>query len=320
MKKILVWILVLAFIVFCASMLTDFLGTGGAETPVFIPVGSNASNIAKALEKDGVIRNRLLFTLYIRKDAAHLTAGMHNFTASMGYKKALEELKKIVPLTETVQVTIPEGYELREIATLLEEKGLTSASAFSLACKEAHTRYDFLPADGNAEGYLFPATYDIPKDSDATAIVDMMLKSFQENMMTDAFLARSAESGQSFHAMLTLASIIEREAALDTERETISSVFHNRLRQGMHLESCATVQYILAERKPVLSIADTQIASPYNTYLHPGLPPAPIASPGIASMNAALYPAETDYLFFVANGSGGHTFSTTYAEHLAAQQ
>ncbi len=319
MKKTVVYLLLLFILFSFLYVAIDFFGMPRKETTVYIPVGSDARQIAEILHKNDVIEIKPFFLQYIGKDAVHLKAGIHTFKTHMGYKEALLELKRIVPLTEIVRITIPEGYEAREIGALFEKENLCTASAFEDACKNAYKRFSFLPQNGNCEGYLFPATYDFPKGADASTLLDSMINAFCENMMTDENIKRAEALSMSFHEALTLASIIEREAAISDERAIVSSVFHNRLKIGMRLESCATVQYILKERKPVLSIADTKINSPYNTYLVSGLPPAPIASPGAASLTAALYPEETEYLFFVADGSGGHTFSKTFDEHVAAQ-
>ncbi len=318
MKKKSIGALIILLIITALIVFMDYKGLNGDTVTVTIPQGSGASAIVRQLKENGVIRFPRLFSQYIKKDAAHLRAGVHIFTKSMGYADTLAELKRDVPLENTVIITIPEGYEAREIGMLLEENGITTAADFSVACQDAHGRYDFLPADGKIEGYLFPATYELQKGSDTGAVVDKMLESFIAKMLTTENKKRAEEMGMSFHEALTLASIIEREAALDEERALVASVFHNRLKINMRLESCATVQYILEERKDVLSVSDTKIESPYNTYLYAGLPPSPIASPGEESLQAALYPADTGYLFFVANGSGGHTFSETYAAHIQA--
>jgi UPF0755 protein len=142
-----------------------------------------------------------------------------------------------------------------------------------------------------------------------------MLYQFSK-VFTEESKARARELGMSVRELITLASIIEREAQVSEDRPVIASVFYNRLKIGMPLQSCATVQYILGEQKPVLSIEDTRIESPYNTYLISGLPPGPIASPGAESIQAALYPADTKYLFFLAKGDGSHAFSETYEQFL----
>jgi len=320
MKKIICVVFIFILVTGCISVLIDYSGLAGEEVVVSIPQGSGATEIVEILEEKKIISFPFLFTQYIKKDAAGLKAGVHCFKKRMGYKDALEELKKDVPLENSILITIPEGYEAREIATLLEMNGIVSASAFDVACKTAYTRYSFLPSDGNVEGYLFPATYEFLPDSSPELVVDKMLQTFSQKMVSDEIINRTEELNMEFHEVLTLASIIEREAAKDEERALVSSVFHNRLRKNMRLESCATVQYILKERKDVLSVADTKIDSVYNTYRNEGLPPAPISSPGKESLHAALYPKESDYLFFVADGNGGHTFSKTYDEHKTASR
>ncbi len=318
MKKWIIIGIAILLLVCSITVLLDYFGLGGKTVTVSIPQGAGAKEIVSILKTNRIIRFPSLFRRYIRDEAAHLRAGVHTFRVSMGYEKTLEELKNDVPLENTIAITIPEGYEAREIGQLLESAGIVASEEFIAACETAHKRHGFLPETGNIEGYLFPATYALQAGMDAVTVVDMMLRSFVDKMYTEENIARSEALSLSFHEALTLASIIEREAAKDDERSIVASVFHNRLRIGMRLESCATVQYILKERKDVLSIADTKIDSPYNTYLHAGLPPTPIASPGVESMQAALYPENTNYLFFVADGSGGHTFSETYEAHLNA--
>ncbi len=318
MRKKILFPLILVVIILALTVMADFIGLRGQEVTVNIPPGSRATDIVRLLKENKVIQFSRIFQFYIREDAANLKAGVHVFRQNMGYEKTLLELKRDVPLENSVSVTIPEGFEAREIALLLESQGLIQSDAFLASCKEAYLSFDFLPKDGNIEGYLFPATYFFQKGDSSSEIRDEMLHTFREKMYTEENIKLAEEMGMSFHEVLTLASIIEREAAIDEDRPTVSSVFHNRLQKQMPLESCATVQYILKERKDVLSFSDTKIDSPYNTYQNYGLPPAPIASPGIESLKAALAPSETAYLFFVADGTGGHVFSETYEEHLRA--
>lgn len=312
--------LLISIILFSSiAILFEYNGFFGQDAEVFIPAGSGAKSIVKILKDNKVIGNEFLFSGYIRKNTQHLTAGIHTFRKHMRYKDVLEELMRIVPLYETTNITIPEGYTVNEIAAILEKEAICTKDEFIKACQSAHQQYDFLPNNGNVEGYLFPATYDFRVGITPSELVSYMLDTFKRHMMTSEQLARIKEMQMSYHDALTLASIIEREAVLPEERAIISSIFHNRLKTGMRLESCATVQYILGTNKPVLSVADTKINSPYNTYQRDGLPPGPIASPGEASFTAALYPDETDYLFFVAKGDGSHIFSKTYDAHLNAQ-
>jgi len=168
------------------------------------------------------------------------------------------------------------------------------------------------------EGYMFPNTYKFYQGISPRAVIKKMTGLYHRVMDADN-KARAAEMGMSIHEIMTLASIIEGEAQLPSERDTISGVFHNRLRIGRRLESCATVQFILGEPKAVLLERDLKIPSPYNTYLHAGLPPGPICSPGAAAIEAALNPAVVPYLYFVARGDGGHIFSRSNREHVNAK-
>ncbi len=169
------------------------------------------------------------------------------------------------------------------------------------------------------EGYLFPETYFIDYDASPEEIVDMMVDQFNK-----VFTQTMEERGKKFkftkRDTIILASIIEKEAVKDEERPLISAVFHNRLKKRWYLESCATVQYALGEHKEKLTYEDVKVNSPYNTYIHFGLPPGPICNPGLAAIEAALYPADTDLMFFVSEGEGTHRFSKYYKKHLEVQK
>jgi len=170
--------------------------------------------------------------------------------------------------------------------------------------------------ENRLEGYLFPDTYQFSLSEGAYSIINKMLARFDE-IYTQEYRTRAKSLGMTDDEIITLASVIEREAQGDGDRKTVAGVFHNRLKNAQYpyLESCATVQYILKERKPVLSVADTKIDSPYNTYQNPGLPAGPIASPGQKSIEAALYPEAHNYLFFVMDSTGKHRFAETFSEH-----
>lgn len=220
---------------------------------------------------------------------------------------------------KTVRFTIPEGYDIKRTTEKLSSEGLINAEVFADEIVSGQFDYKFLsdaPAGENRlEGFLFPETYDIYTTANEHDIINKMLSQF-DAVFTDEYYARAEELDMSVREIITLASIIEREARVPEDRPVIASVFYNRLEVGMPLQSCATVQYILGEQKAVLSIKDTRIESPYNTYLNNGLPPGPIASPGADSIKAALYPDDTDYLYFLAKGDGSHAFSATYDQFL----
>lgn len=296
----------------------EYFGINGGEVSVYIEPGMSSSQIYDVMKKNGVIMSTGFFGLVAKNDSESFKAGVHTMNKHMSYKKAVEELKRNAAGEGEVLVTFPEGYELREMAALLEEKGLKKADDFIKASNEKYD-YSFLPPkkDGYLEGYLFPDSYYISASMKSSDIINMMLKRFGE-VYSEDYKKRAQELGMTTNEVITLASIIEREAAKDSERPLVSSVFHNRLKSSEYpyLQSCATVQYLLSERKEVLSDKDIEIDSPYNTYKYKGLPPGPIASPGRKSVEAALYPAQTNYYFFVSNGDGTQTFSETYEEHL----
>lgn len=219
------------------------------------------------------------------------------------------------------KVTILEGLTIPEIAGLLSESlGIDSLRFVKLTkdsgfIKELKNRFPEIGAKNNLEGYLFPDTYKISPGTKEEKVIEILVERLI-SLWRKKYKSRADSIGWNLHKTLTLASIIEKEALFDHERPLISAVFHNRLRIGMPLESCATVEYLLPTRKPRLYFKDLQIDSPYNTYKNPGLPPGPIASPGEASIRAALYPVKAPFLYFVAKGDGNHYFATKWSEHL----
>ena len=295
-----------------------------ADNPVKVTIPENASvaEAATVLKDADVIAHPLLFRMFFTMTAkgAEIKAGTYNTNSNHDYRGLVRMLTRKTGARETVNVTIPEGYELRQIVDLLVEKKVCERAALEEALKNADFEFDFLSGleKGSLtrlEGYLYPDTYEFYTNDKPENVINKMLANF-DNKYTEAMRARAKELGMTTREVITLASIIEREAT-DTDRELISSVFHNRLKSVKYpyLQSCATVQYVLGERKARLTVEDTKTESPYNTYLHKGLPPGPIASPGNESIEAALYPADSGYLFFALQEDGTHKFSKTYAEH-----
>lgn len=320
-KGLLLAALVIFAVFGAASVLRDYRGSiGGDVVTVEIPAGSGTADIAEALRAKGVIKKPFWFRLASKLGGHDGTYQQGTFALRQqaGYEQVFEGLKN--SQNELVRVTIPEGYELRQIADRLEEAGLIDRGRFYEAVEKGNFDYWFLrnlpKRENRLEGYLFPDTYLFQKGDSEENIINMMLARFDQ-IYTDAYKKRARELSMTDDEIITLASIIEREAMGDEDRALVAGVFHNRLKntEYPYLESCATVQYILKERKAVLSTADTKISSPYNTYQNPGLPAGPIASPGKASIEAALYPEKTDYLFFVLDSTGTHRFARTYEEH-----
>lgn len=302
-----------------------------AENPrdvnIEIPAGSSTSKIASILKEESLIKNEFIFKIAVKnmKADGNLKAGTYILNTGMDIESIIHELSKGGKNENVVKFTIPEGYEIHQMAEKLSNGGLVDKERFLELTSDKKYFEDEFPIlkelrDGQSlEGFLYPSTYEIYIGSSEEDIIIKMLSQFI-NVYEKEIEPNVGEMDLAFNEIVTLASIIEREGKLDEEMELISAVFHNRLKQNMPLQSCATVQYILGERKEVLSEKDTQIESEFNTYIHQGLPPAPIASPGKKSLVATINPAEVDYLYFRTkeDGTGSHTFSRTYEEHLKA--
>ncbi len=290
---------------------------------ITIPDGAGSKTIAGILKDNGVIRSEGAFVRYVKRNGLgqDLRSGSYTFSGEQSLADVCTALKKGRGNATEVRVTIPEGLTVEQTAEIFAEKGLVDKDAFINYTLNGDFSYDYLPAKGTPErleGFLFPDTYQISTSWDEEDIVNMLLRQF-DKVLTEEWREQAEANGMSIYEVVTLASIVEREAKVAGDRPIIAGVFLNRLDIGMKLESCATVQYALGEVKPVLLYKDLEIDSPYNTYKNQGLPPTPIAAPGKASLEAALYPTESDYLFFLAKPDGSHFFSKTLAEHNAAK-
>jgi UPF0755 protein len=296
----------------------------GSEQEITISKGSSVKTIAVQLKQKGIIKNANVFTIYCKlsEKASKIKAGKYMLSSSMPVEEIVNKLAAGKAETDSARFTIPEGFELRQIADRLEADGLIDKDAFYTELNRSDSKYSFIKdipnRENKLEGYLFPDTYEVFKNATEQDIINKMLSKFDQ-VFTSEYRQRAKELNMTMDQVITLASIIEREAKLDKERKVISAVFHNRLKKNMKLESCATVQYLLKEQKSVLTYKDLEVDSPYNTYMYAGLPEGPIASPGAESIEAALYPDNVDFLFFFATKDGSHIFSKTYQEHLNAQ-
>ena len=316
--------------VYRSMLLPVDAGAAEKTVTVEIPAGAGTGEIASILKENGIIRNTWFFRLYSRWHGLdrNFIAGSYHLSPSMGLEEVVELICSGDVYRETEWFTIPEGFTIEQIAERLGSSGLVDEARFLDLSRQPSPdlmeRFPFLQAidDSNIEyvleGYLFPDTYEIAAGASEEEIIALMLRRL-ETVYTEAYRQRAHELGLSMHQALTLASIVEREGRVDRERPLIAGVFHNRLAVNHPLQSCATVQYVLGEVKEVLLNEDLEIPSPYNTYLHAGLPPGPIAAPGEASIRAALYPEKTEYFYFVykEDGSGEHYFARTLSEHNA---
>ncbi|MDR1413056.1 MAG: endolytic transglycosylase MltG [Actinomycetes bacterium] len=306
-------------------------GAGSAPVTVTIVEGAGTASIARTLESVGIIDHAIVFRARVRfaNADARLRAGQYQLTPGTDYDALIAQLLA-GPKKETVTVTIPEGKTLAQTADIIAEK-LPAASAddfVALASGAAATyvdRYSWLEGayQGSLEGFLFPDTYQFEIDATAQTVIETMLSRFNDVWV--GLEPRSADSADFTDAeIVTIASLVEREVAVDEERVLVSSVINNRLNKGMRLQLCSSVQFLLpGKEKSKLRLTNADIAteSPYNTYLHEGLPPGPIANPGRDALNAALHPAKTKYLYFVLTGKdGSQTFAATPAEFSKAKE
>ncbi len=301
---------------------------------VDIPMGSDTNKIAEILGEKGIINKPQIFKIVSKLNGfdGRYQAGTHIL------KKGLELdtiMNILIGKPESIKITIPEGLTYKQIVKAFVKKGLAIEDKFNSAMKYEKYDFDFVKQIKNVnnrefmlEGYLFPDTYEFAMNPGENTIIQYMLENFNTKLTKEHY-KRAKELGMTMDEIITLASIIEREASTSNDRRLVSAVFHKRLKSKdtnlKKLQSCATIQYIFLNQEgkvhEKLTYEDTTIDNPYNTYIHPGLPPGPICSPGMDSINAALYPDEdTDYMFFIAKGDGTTKFTKSYAEHLKAMK
>jgi len=284
---------------------------------VSVAPGESFGMLSARLEKAGVIVSDIRFKILARLsgDDKRLRAGEYALSAAMTPMEIIDILASGKVLLH--RLTIPEGYTIDQVAAEVEKAGLASAEEFSRLARDPSMVTE-LQLDGpSLEGYLFPDTYHFPREVSARGIITTMASAYQ-SLVTDEWRNRARELDLSMHDIVTLASIIEKETGDPSERPIIASVFHNRLKKRMRLESDPTVIYGIESFDGNITRRHLSSATPYNTYVIRGLPPGPIANPGRAALEAALYPAKTDYLFFVSKKDGTHYFSKNIAEHTEA--
>ena len=280
--------------------------------------GQTLSQVAQQLEKLGVIYNAMAFKTVAQLKGMErgINAGRYNIPSNMPPIEILEMLAsgKIT----TNYVTIPEGMTIQEAAQILQASVGIDSTTFVTLATDSKISGSLVREANTLEGYLFPATYNFYEEMSASEILNIMTNRYN-NILSKERREQATKLGFSLHEIITLASIIEKEARLDSERKIISGVFHNRLRRGMLLEADPTVKFGIGRPKMRLFEKHLVDLSPYNTYVHSGLPPGPICSPGQASIDAALFPQDVPYYFFVAKGDGSHIFSITNQQHNRAR-
>ncbi|UPT60119.1 endolytic transglycosylase MltG [Geobacillus thermoleovorans] len=334
-------------LIVCAVLLAAFVIAGASSflyirsalkpvdpndrTPVHvsIPIGSSAAAIAEQLEQKRLIKSAAVFRLYVRwKNESGFQAGEYELTRAMPMARIIELLKTGKSLKIGLKLTVPEGSQLVQIADLIAAKtGYKQEQIMKLLNDRAYIERlmkmhpDLLTDDifrkgirYPLEGYLFPATYVFADEKPPLSeIIEAMVA--KTAAVLDTYKAAMKEKNMSPHQLLTMSSLIEEEATEKADRQKIASVFYNRLHRGMPLQTDPTVLYALGEHKERVLYKDLQVNSPYNTYMHKGLPPGPIANAGVMSIEAALEPAATDYLYFLATPGGEVIFTKTLAEH-----
>lgn len=291
------------------------------EQIVTIAAGTSLRQIAASLADNGLIRHRTMLITYVKwwRPGPHLQAGEYALRASMSPEQIVELLRQ--GKVRHYPLTIPEGLTVREVAAIVAEQQFGDAQVIRALMSDAAFIASLNLDTPSLEGYLFPDTYHLPRSISEKALLTLMVETLKKNYTAET-AARAEQLGLTQHEVLTLASLIEKEAQVDDERPLIAAVYHNRLQRGMRLQCDPTVIYALGEHfDGNIRKRDLQIDSPYNTYRYPGLPPGPIANAGRRSLEATVNPASVDYLYFVATGTHGeHKFSRTLKEHNRAVQ
>jgi UPF0755 protein len=294
-----------------------YRGFVGDETFVDLPSGTGVAEIARRLTAAGVVPDPYTFRLaaHLAHDDRRLQAGEYRFSEAATPGEVAARLARGDVFSRPV--TFPEGLNIEEMATVFERTGIGSAASFRAAASDVALIAGFDPGAATLEGYLFPETYPLSRHAGAPELVAAMVARFEH--VFDADLRAAAVAAEmSGRDVVTLASLVELETAQPAERPLVAAVFRNRLRIGMPLQCDPTVVYALVEARRwrgTIHKVDLEINSPYNTYRVAGLPPGPIASPGRASLEAAVHPAAASYLYFVSRNDGTHAFATTLAEH-----
>lgn len=323
--RLLLLALLLLGVLYGLYLLASAAFGGGEEEPVTVAVeqGDTLSSVADKLEVAGVIESSNLFKLETRLQGGdtEIKAGEYRFVPGEDSEQILETLSSGESVS-AFNITVPEGLTLEQTARVVEEEGGIPAEEFETAAGRTDYGYDFLedPAIRTTEGFLFPKKYEFERGVDAAQIVDRLLRQYLLEKEGLDFAEAQDRFNLTEYELVTVASLVEEESANPEERSLIAGVIYNRIRSGMPLQIDATVQYALGKAKEDLKLDDLDVDSPYNTYKNRGLPPGPISSPSRESIQAALEPAETNYLYYVLEADGEeHFFTDDYDEFLEAK-
>jgi peptidoglycan lytic transglycosylase G len=293
--------------------LPDFF-LSGKEVNIPVYSKTTAREIAQELRRKGVLRFTLPFRVLSKVLHADrkLKAGLYRLSPRSSLWDVVTTLSE--GKTELLTLRVPEGYTAEQIAEELEKMKVVTVSQFLQAARDPAVLKELDLPGPDAEGFLFPQTYRVPLGADAQALIELMVRQFRDSVGPD-FDEKCKKRGLTPYRAVILASIVEKEAQRADERPVIAGILYNRLHKKMRLEVNATLNYVLADKRAWLTEAQLSTRSPYNTYLHRGLPPTPICNPGWASLQAVLEPADVPYLYFVAQGDGSHLFASTFEEH-----
>ena len=326
MKKLLILVLLVAVAVgygfyFYNDNLTAV--DEGKTKVITIEGGSSSDDIGAILLDNNLIKNLTVYKLYLRQNnlGSQLKAGDFEISDKLSLPEVVDLIIQGENIDKTTNFTVPEGLNITEVGKLLSEKFEFTQEEFLTLTELVdiyRDSYEFLEDREivTLEGFLYPNTYNVYLDSTADDIITIMLKGF-DNIYEEHIKGNTGD--KSVYEIVKMASVVEGEAQVDEERPIIASVFYNRIEIGMMLQSCATVQYALGEKKEKLYEEDLKVESLYNTYQHIGLPIGPINSPGLTSIKAALNPAQTEYIYFLAKGDGSHYFTDDYNDFLDAK-
>lgn len=298
----------------------DFASQGSQA--ILIKEGMTTADIAALLHEKKLVRDPEAFRMEARLTglSSKLQAGLYQIEGGLSNGQIMDVLVK--GRIKQVSFVVPEGYTVVKTAKKLEAEGLGKADKFIEAAKN-YAPYDYMQTDDpnvvfKAEGFIYPATYDLPVGISEERLLKILVDAFDHNIKAEGIDKTVAERNLKLRDVVNMAAMVELEAVFREEQPRIAGVFLKRLEIGMPIQSDTTIQYILGTQKEEITFKDTEIQNPYNTYQNPGMPPGPIGSPGINAIKAVLQPEQTEYLYFVAEKDGHHRFTRTYQEHLRA--